>query len=671
MNTPHFNHIKLSYQIGDQKRVVETNSSQLDFSEGSVSLKYDSDGFDNRWQINLSLKHRIELSALECRIPFDYQKVKRLFCNGFQSWTESREYSLNESIQQVRKIAKPFSAHYGDYYALDRLSVSSELYSWNHTYLKQADKRVHFWGSLNEQDGYTLFEFDQENEQLIIKKDLKGLAVEGEMCLMDLVHIFAHESMAYKTYFRLLETPLPKVKPAMGWTSWYYYYSKISEEIILDNLNAFISKKIPIDIFQIDDGYQSAVGDWLTMNKKFSNGLSHIAAKAKQNKMTPGLWLAPFICEKKSEIFKSKQHWLLHNEKGKPRKIGYNPEWSGWYYVLDIYNPEVQSYLEKVFDVVLNEWGFDMVKLDFLFAVASQPHHEKNCGQIMTDAMILLRKWVGDKIILGCGVPLAPAYGRVDYCRIGPDIHLKWEFKLLDFIGAKERPSCFLAVGNTISRRYLDGFAFVNDPDVFLLRSNKNSLSENEKYTLLLTNLLFGNLIFTSDNIKEYSAEYLDLYKSIFPLLKVSNIKVEQADHFYRVYFNIREYRYLAFINNSDVKKQIELSGGVYFDSQDNSLHYDYEKLLIPAHASKLFLSVEHTPFALMGTDGHFFPGAEVSDLTLLNDNITMNFADGYPTPKRVFIKVPPGYKINTINEKEFNRIKKRNFDLLILENKE
>ncbi|EKC48560.1 hypothetical protein OBE_15116, partial [human gut metagenome] len=39
----------------------------------------------------------------------------------------------------------------------------------------------------------------------------------------------------------------------------------------------------------------------------------------------------------------------------------------------------------------------------------------------MCEAMDFLRECVGEKMILGCGVPLMPAFGKVDYCRIGAD----------------------------------------------------------------------------------------------------------------------------------------------------------------------------------------------------------------------------------------------------------
>lgn len=52
---------------------------------------------------------------------------------------------------------------------------------------------------------------------------------------------------------------------------------------------------------------------------------------------------------------------------GQPWCCGCN--WSS-FYALDIDHPEVQAYLKQVFDRVLQDWGFDLVKLDFLYGAA-------------------------------------------------------------------------------------------------------------------------------------------------------------------------------------------------------------------------------------------------------------------------------------------------------------
>lgn len=94
---------------------------------------------------------------------------------------------------------------------------------------------------------------------------------------------------------------------------------------------------------------------------------------------------------------------------------------------MDIDHPEVQTYLKQVFDRVLQDWGFDLVKLDFLYGAAPFGNARESRAGRMQRAMALLRSWCGDKLILGCGVPVMPAFGIVDYCRIGCDVGLDWD----------------------------------------------------------------------------------------------------------------------------------------------------------------------------------------------------------------------------------------------------
>lgn len=45
----------------------------------------------------------------------------------------------------------------------------------------------------------------------------------------------------------------------------------------------------------------------------------------------------------------------------------------------------------------------------------------------MRRAMGFLREMCGEHLIIGCGAPLMPAFGLVDYCRIGCDVGLDWD----------------------------------------------------------------------------------------------------------------------------------------------------------------------------------------------------------------------------------------------------
>ncbi|MDE7288571.1 MAG: alpha-galactosidase, partial [Oscillospiraceae bacterium] len=235
------------------------------------------------------------------------------------------------------------------------------------------------------------------------------------------------------------------------------------------------------------------------------------------------LWLAPFVCETTSALFREHSDWLF-KVNGKPWKCGGN--WSG-FYALDIDNPAVQEYLKNVFDRVLNQWGFDLVKLDFLYGAAPFGTKTESRGGRMIRAMELLRQWCGDKLILGCGVPVMPAFGIVDYCRVSCDVGLDWDDKWFMRLFHRERVSTKQAIGNTVFRRQLNGRAYLSDPDVFFLRDENLSLTEEQKAKLAQVNALLGGVLLTSDDPSKYSGETMKKYRDLLKLRSAENIRVE------------------------------------------------------------------------------------------------------------------------------------------------
>ncbi|TFF87837.1 MAG: hypothetical protein EU550_02485, partial [Promethearchaeota archaeon] len=67
----------------------------------------------------------------------------------------------------------------------------------------------------------------------------------------------------------------------IGWCSWYYYFTEISMEDMLKNIEFFKDKEeeIPIDFIQLDDGYFKQIGDYQDLNEKFSESLSFLFKK--------------------------------------------------------------------------------------------------------------------------------------------------------------------------------------------------------------------------------------------------------------------------------------------------------------------------------------------------------------------------------------------------------
>ena len=187
----------------------------------------------------------------------------------------------------------------------------------------------------------------------------------------------------------------------------------------------------------------------------------------------------------------------------------------------------------------------------------------------MTEVMEFLRKQAGESKLLGCGVPLGPAMGRVDYCRIGADVYESWDLPLKGF-SIRERLSTGNSLLSTIGRHHLDGRAFRNDPDVFFLRDglpgkNLNRLTHHQRGSLFFLNQLFGGLVFFSDDPAEYTAEQRQQLRSAFPAVEALIDSVKNQDGFYRIEFTARRRRYLALANLTGRPRDAALDGGPYF----------------------------------------------------------------------------------------------------------
>lgn len=601
---------------------------------------------DLGWRATLTLLPQGPVQIKEVYLEANYRFTQddRIFCNGFQSWTESREFEPGERIRKLASSAKRFKVHcFGDYHFYPADGAKGHLHSYVYCYIRQKTGDLTLLGSINEDTGYTICACETKNNRILVRKDVEGLTISGPHAIMDILILQGPKRDIMQTYFESLCPGLETKDPVTGWTSWYKHYTNISESIITENLNAMSRNNIPIDLFQIDDGYQAAVGDWLDIKPSFPGGMKKIADDIRSKGYRAGLWLAPFICEEKSAMMKNHADWVL-KDNGVPVPAGWNPNWSGTFYALDIYNDEFMYHIKEVFDTVFNQWGFDMVKLDFLYAAAMIPRDGKPRGTIMTDAMKYLRRCAGDRIILGCGVPLGAAFGRVDYCRIGSDVAPKWEDLLLAAINYRERVSTVNSITSTIGRSHLDGRVFVNDPDVIILREEDNTLTGDERHTLFLINNIFGGVLFTSDNISEYTPEILRRYRSIFPFRKKENVSRSWSGDVLKVIFTIGDNRYIAFANLSARKAKAALDDGLFFNGNlDETERFvpGGTEVVLKAHESRCYLTVREEFFTVSGTTAHCFPGSEILSLVQKGDTITVTQHEQVRNGNTVYIRTP------------------------------
>lgn len=395
------------------------------------------------------------------------------------------------------------------------------FYGYSYGYVR-LDDRVDLFASLEERTGYTIIRFNARKSQVIAEKDFEGVVFTGTTQLIDFVHLRGTYDEVFDRWFSLMHIQSRTTEHKSGYTTWYNYYRNIHADIVQRDLKALYSLPKKIDIFQIDDGYQKNVGDWLhTDSQKFPDGMKKTAKKIHDCGMLAGLWLAPFAAAKDSFIYKMHPDWLIRDKKGRLYPAGAN--WGG-FYAIDFYHPEAAAYIRHVFDIVLREWGYDMVKLDFLYAACVMPMHNRSRGQIMCEAMDFIRDCVGDKLILACGVPLMPCFGKVDFCRVGEDVGLEWSYAKHML---REDVSTPNSVNNTIFRRGLNGRAFLNDPDVFFLRENNIKMDFQQKKLLAQINGIFGSLLFVSDDVSLYNAEQLAVF---LDTIRQKDVKILKAD---------------------------------------------------------------------------------------------------------------------------------------------
>lgn len=453
---------------------------------------------------------------------------EKIFMNGFQTWTYCPEYRRWDKIRDLKHLPRAIVEHYGldhygDYYFVDYPNARGYTHGESWCYFRTGT-HYELFASLDERPGYTLFAYDAHRGILSLERDCRGIKHSGgAFHAFDLYLAAGGEDEVFNGWFAALGVKPRTTEKITGYSSWYNRYQAISEQTILEDLRGCAAVLKPGDLFQIDDGFEPFVGDWLEPDsKKFPHGLKPIVDEIHAKGLKAGLWLAPFVAQKGSKLIAEHPDWLLLHE-GKPWRCGSN--WGG-FYSLDIDHPGVKEYLEKVFARVFDEWGFDLVKLDFLYGAAPFGNENESRAGRMTRAMEWLRVLCRDKLILGCGVPLMPAFGLVDYCRISCDVGLDWNDRPIMREIHRERVSTRQAIGNTVFRRQLNGRAWLNDPDVFFLRENNIKLSAREKHILATVNSLFGGMLLCSDNMAQYTPEARAAYAQLLHNREARDIRV-------------------------------------------------------------------------------------------------------------------------------------------------
>ncbi len=315
----------------------------------------------------------------------------------------------------------------------------------------------------------------------------------------------------------LMHARVPEKTPT-GWCTWYYYFGLNTAQDVYANLNAIRRRHLPLDLVMIDDGYQAAIGDWLTLDPDRFTDMEAVAATIRREGRIPGIWTAPFGLAATSQTFADHPDWVLRDETGEPVRAWTHR--SEAIYALDTTHPGAADWLRDTFQTMRWEWGYDAFKVDFLFAAAlpGRRHDPRTTrAQALRRGLAIIRDAIGDDaFLLGCGAPLGPAVGLVDGMRVGPDVAPAWEPSPAGDLSA---PGAANALRNAVARAFTHRRLWLADPDCLLARprGDKSQLSRYEAHTLATVLTLTGGMLLDSDPVGDLPPSRLALLRRTLP----------------------------------------------------------------------------------------------------------------------------------------------------------
>jgi alpha-galactosidase len=143
------------------------------------------------------------------------------------------------------------------------------------------------------------------------------------------------------------------------WCGWGYEH-----DFTVDQVTATLPKAAELGLgwAVVDDGWQTALGDWYLDPKKFPRGASDMIALVKEIKdasLRPRLWIAPLAAEAGSDLLRDRADLLLLDKVGAPQDV------TGWnsFYLCPAY-PETVEVSKALVRRILGDWGYEGLKID-------------------------------------------------------------------------------------------------------------------------------------------------------------------------------------------------------------------------------------------------------------------------------------------------------------------
>ncbi len=312
-----------------------------------------------------------------------------------------------------------------------------------------------------------------------------------------------------------------------GWNSWSGsgssggYGTDIDQALILENLDVVATylRDFGFDWFQIDDGYEVAVGDWQWDEERFPEGPAWLTEQIRESGLIPGIWMSPFTLNPNSATALEHPEWLA-------QKTPIGRVAGGSDAILDLTHPEVQGWLTERTRELHEDWGFDWMKLDFgYYALFGQDLYDDEATreEAWTAGMAAVREGLGaDTFLLHVG-PNGLNWPVADSGRTTLDNMPIWDWDpALDLDDRMDQQGLKPTMRSAGRRWFVQDRVWINHPDLIFFRSNPRDetwprLSFEEARVFCSFVGLSGGIVKLGDRLVDLEPQHLDTIRRLVP----------------------------------------------------------------------------------------------------------------------------------------------------------
>ena len=311
--------------------------------------------------------------------------------------------------------------------------------------------------------------------------------------------------------------------------TWYYYGGSVTRRDVEENLHWLAANAFPVEVVQLDDGWEQCYGEW-EANEKFPGGMASLAAEIQENGFVPGIWTAPFVVHTASSLYRDHPDWILR------RRDGSEEVFVPGVVALDITHPAVLDWIEQLYRRLSRE-GWRYHKLDFTRApvqTAQVCYHNPRLtrAQAYRRAMEAVRRGMGEGYLLICGGLYSAPAGLAEGHRTGSDVRSRWPEDVNRGFdrdaGSQPGESAPFTMKQSLLRWWM-GSLWHCDPDALMVRRREalfrgsdlgqGLLSDDEAFVFTLNQYLSGGLVCFTEPMPELDPDRLALYRHILPPL--------------------------------------------------------------------------------------------------------------------------------------------------------